>query len=284
MGGKNQEKEASIKYFIAQSIPSAILIIGFILFCFLEIELRIFIFIALLIKIGVAPMHYWLPSVIGSVRWVVCWLLSSVQKLVPIIIIVYFLSFSHVFIFLRASFSSLVGGLGGLNQTLIRVILAYSSIGHIGWILGVRLSSSLLSILYFISYIIAIRVLFILLDYIKVRSGNFVKRIKDRKFRLVVVMVIFLRLGGLPPFFGFYPKILVLERLFRDEILILCLILILGSIINLYYYLKVFFIIIFSWFDRMISIFRFNLKVRYIILRIIFIFRLFSIIIILRVL
>lgn len=59
-------------------------------------------------------------------------MLATVQKVAPIIIIFYANSFSPLILVYSAGLSSIVGGVGGLNQTMLRVILAYSSIGHIG--------------------------------------------------------------------------------------------------------------------------------------------------------
>ncbi len=130
--GKNQEKEAAIKYFISQSIPSALMVLSFIVYSGSAMNRSSALFLALIIKIGLAPVHYWLPSVMGAVSWRMCWVLSTVQKIAPMIIIFYASSFSPLILVYSAGLSSIVGGIGGINQTIFRVILAYSSIGHIG--------------------------------------------------------------------------------------------------------------------------------------------------------
>jgi len=132
VGRKSQEKEAAVKYFISQRVPSALIVISFISYSGEALNVSSFLFFALLIKMGLAPVHYWLPSVMGAVSWGLCWVLATVQKVAPIIIIFYANSFSPLILVYSAGLSSIVGGVGGLNQTMLRVILAYSSIGHIG--------------------------------------------------------------------------------------------------------------------------------------------------------
>lgn len=58
-----------------------------------------------------------------------------IQKLAPLHLIVFFITISTTIALLIIS-SSLVGALGGLNQTQVRKLIAYSSINHLGWILA----------------------------------------------------------------------------------------------------------------------------------------------------
>lgn len=238
---KNQEKEARIKYFIFQRIPSAILVLRFLFSLLNIVRIHNMICLSLIIKIGVAPVHFWLPSVINSVNWVICWILSTIQKLAPIFLVIYF-SFSPYLIIWFSIFSSIVGGLGGINQTIIRVLLAYSSIGQIGWILGGSLISKIIRIIYLLSYIIIISRIFLFLNYIKIRSRNFNILIKKSIRILYIFRFLIIRLGGLPPFLGFFPKLMVIQGLVDNNFYFFRLILILGSVINLYYYLKLIFI------------------------------------------
>lgn len=242
LGKKNQEKEAAIKYFISQRIPSAILLVTFILLSDRILKFSSLLIITIIIKIGIVPTHFWLPSVIGGISWRMCWILSTIQKIAPIFIIFCRRRFSPLVRLYSAGLSSLVGGIGGLNQTIIRVILAYSSIGHIGWILAGSMTSFSRSFFYFLVYIVRVSSIFILLEDSKIRSINFRIKIKDSFIKPVIVRFLFLRLGGLPPFLGFFPKIIVISRLVdQRSLFVLVGFLVFGSILNLYYYLKIIF-------------------------------------------
>lgn len=78
------------------------------------------------------PFYWWVPSVIGGLRWVCCGILITWQKLGPFFVVS---SFSFGFFYLLLIFgvlSSLVGGLLGIGQVQVRLLIAYSSIGHWG--------------------------------------------------------------------------------------------------------------------------------------------------------
>lgn len=101
-----------------------------------------------------------------------------------------------------------------------------------------------MAIFYFLSYIFIISAIFLAFDVMKVISGSFMTKLGVRRSMFIVIIVLFLRLGGLPPFFGFFPKIFVLRRLINDYYFLLSFFLIIGSVMNLYYYLKILFIIV----------------------------------------
>lgn len=237
--GKNQEKEAAVKYFISQAVPSAIMVFAFILYSGVAINISSIIFLSLLIKLGIAPVHFWLPSVIGAISWEICWVLRTIQKLAPIIIIFRANSYSPLILVYCAGLSRVIGGIGGFNQTLFRVILAYSSIGHIGWILAGRLVRNGAALFYFLNYLLIISALIFFLSTNKISGGRFVHKLNNKFF---IFFLLFFSLGGLPPLMGFYPKIIVLSCLAEDRFFVLSFILILGSVLNLYYYLKLIFL------------------------------------------
>lgn len=95
---------------------------------------------------------------------------------------------------------------------------------------------------YFFSYIIIISGLFFFFDLMKVRSGNFLLKLGGSLWVSFFFLFLLLRLGGLPPLLGFYPKILVLSGLVSAKFVVLAFFLILGSVLNLFYYLKLVFI------------------------------------------
>ena len=247
----NQETEAAIKYFFAQAIGSASFLAAVILisssrlyFLFPANIPFILFFFRILIKAGAAPCHYWLPNVIARLNWLLCLLLTTWQKIIPIWLIIHILSFnssSFTPIYIGA-LGAMIGGLGGINQTQIRPLLAYSSINHIGWIISCATLSTFLRLTYFSIYILSLIPIIIMLLKTIIKSTSqstsFNKLTPSSKTWL---MLLFLSLGGLPPLFGFVPKLLTLMVLISQKLLIISLILILGSLLSLYYYLTIFF-------------------------------------------
>jgi len=249
-GSNDIESEGAVKYFLVQALGSCIILLGYFSFLrmrflgtdFISVIPRYITFFSLIIKIGIFPFHHWLPQVIRRVRWFTCLLLSVLQKLAPSLILCFIVfSFSSSFLLLLGSIGSLFGGLIGINQSQLRVLLAYSSIGHLGWML----SSICLSFFVFFSYyliysFIRIGIIFLLSIY-PVKLVNLRRFGRIPNFFILLLGLRFLSLAGLPPFLGFYSKLIVLICIVGANKFLFAAILIIGSLINLFYYLGIFF-------------------------------------------
>ena len=244
----NRELERALKYFLVQALGSSLVLLGSFIYLGWAIRLAslnlgtCIIFSRIIIKLGIFPFHYWLPHVIGGLGWVSCILLSTWQKLGPLFIIRSVVEDVQCwFFFVAGAIGSLIGGLGGLNQSQIRVLLAYSSVGHLGWIFIAIIESLELVLQYYIIYrIINLSIIgflhFIPTDLVNFRSYGFLPTSCSIYF-----CIIFLSLGGLPPFIGFYPKFIVLKRFVGGLFLVVpILILVLGSLLRIFYYLNIF--------------------------------------------
>lgn len=137
-----------------------------------------------------------------------------------------------------SSISALVGGLGGINQTQVRVILAFSSIGHIGWTLACVLISTPNTLIYLLIYVLNLIPLMFTLNYLNAISSSTSFLLSSAPpFLALTTLLLFFSLGGMPPLLGFIPKLIVLNILTSISQYYLAASLILGSLINLYYYL-----------------------------------------------
>lgn len=240
----NQETEASIKYFLAQALgSSAILVFSTALWNSSSLELfYIILVVSILLKLGSAPCHFWYPSVISSISWISCFILTTWQKLAPLCAISFFLiqKLSSTFLVFVGRVNAIIGGIIGLNQSKMRRIMAYSSIGHIGWML--RLASinlPLSTIVYFFTYCILILPLFFIFNLLNIYSTLSINKVILVGPTLIfIVSILFLSLGGLPPLTGFVPKLITIFLLMSISSVFI-LFLILGSILNLYFYLNI---------------------------------------------
>lgn len=242
----NQETEASIKYFLAQALGSALIILSRIslwtLSWYTQWWTRV-LTLSLLLKLGAAPCHFWFPGVITSLAWPQALLLTTWQKLAPLGLVC-FSSFSwnrtsNTLISLSIITNALIGGIIGINQTHLRTLLAYSSITHIGWVISaIQINNPNLSITYFLFYIIITLPIFLILHLLSIsRHSQFLKLITSTKLIPFSFILLLLSLGGLPPLTGFLPKWLIISSLISINHLTL-LILLLGSYLNLYFYLN----------------------------------------------
>lgn len=115
--------ESIIKYFIIQRMGSRLLFL-FVVILGISFQIKYFIIVSLIIKIGCPPFHYWYVSVIDGLSWLVSFLIITVQRIIPIIL----LSYLDMRLILFIVLSCFWGSLGGLCYSSIRKILAYSSI------------------------------------------------------------------------------------------------------------------------------------------------------------
>lgn len=236
----NQEKEAAVKYFLVQALASTLILLGALSINYITTPYLLFI-LAMVIKLGIAPCHFWLPPVINSLSWAICLILATIQKIAPIFLLTQTLSPNSTIVTTFVSaIRAMTGAIGGLNQTQIRAILAYSSIGHIGWITARTLTSPLITIIYFTAYLLIVSSILLPLNTLSLSSSDYPLNPSPNQKNIKIILIInLLSLGGLPPLFGFFPKMLLLAALLNNILYTLRLILILCTTLNLYYYLKI---------------------------------------------
>lgn len=230
--------EASLKYFLIQALGSAIIISAAILFI-INHHFIILLTLALLLKIGVAPFHFWFPQVIEGLTWPQRLILITIQKIGPLYLLINTLiNWSPFVIKISALISALVGAIGGINQTLLRKLLAFSSINHISWIIFGIIISENLWFTYFIFYRFISSTIVIL--FYNQRCFSLSQLISFNKPILDLLRFIsLLSLGGLPPFTGFIPKWIVIQEIIKQRQILGFIVLLTSSLVTLYYYLRV---------------------------------------------
>lgn len=248
------ERESAVKYFIVQALGSGLLMFGSLFRSSISFTWEpslplsllgaLTIFRGLTVKIGLFPFHFWLPSVIAGLPWFSCLVLATWQKVAPLFLVSALISISELYsiviIFsLIAGGSSIVGGFGGLNQTQVRAILAYSSIGHLGWIIFASCHSSWGIKVYFSIYLVVSFTVFVAVWALNTSNTKRISNLMiHQPSALLTIMVILLSLAGLPPLIGFISKWVVLLVAAPGALYPWLGVLILGSVIRLFYYLR----------------------------------------------
>nr|QZK22052.1 NADH dehydrogenase subunit 2 [Amitermes sp. QLD_179] len=239
--------EASLKYFIVQVLASATLLFMVVMKTLTE-DLFTFesstytpmiICTPLLLKSGAAPFHWWFPGVMEGLSWENCALLMTVQSAAPLMLMSYLIDI-NAFTLSIILMSTIVGAIGGMNQTSMRKILTYSSINHTGWMLIALTTSENLWMVYFMIYsTLALTVV----SAIKLSGASFINQTmmtnKETKLMKFMMFTSLLSLGGLPPFLGFLPKWIVIQAMIANNMTPLATIVVVTSLITLYYYLKI---------------------------------------------
>lgn len=239
--------EASLKYFLTQALASSIFLFSILLFYLfnnfninnnLNEYFSLLTSSTILIKIGRAPFHFWFPSVTEGLNWNSIILLITWQKIAPLVIFSYCINFYYLIIIVF--FAIIFGRLGGLNQTSLRKLVAFSSINHLGWIIISIINNETLWIIYFLFYCFLSFNLIFIFNNLKILNINQTFYLKN--FNLILklsIFIVLLSLGGLPPFLGFFPKWLIIETLTSQKIMLILTFILFFTLITLFFYLRI---------------------------------------------
>nr|ADU55387.1 NADH dehydrogenase subunit 2 [Dosidicus gigas] len=242
--GKTLEAEASMKYFIIQSMSSSILIISSVLMynntlswysMFTDSTFSLMIILSLVLKLGGAPLHFWMPSIAKQMSWSILFMMLTWQKLAPLLMLS-LVNSNLMVVMLISMASTIVGSVMALNQTNIQLIMTYSSISHLGWMLSMITINSSLTMMYFFNYIM---ISMPLMNMLSMTLGNHLFMLtQQKKMNNMIPISLILSLGGLPPLLGFMSKLIILISLIEMKLMMLAMFMFVGTLISLYFYLN----------------------------------------------
>nr|YP_001974658.1 NADH dehydrogenase subunit 2 [Amerotyphlops reticulatus]ACD85887.1 NADH dehydrogenase subunit 2 [Amerotyphlops reticulatus] len=241
--------EATTKYFLTQAMASSVLLFAATTNALhtglWEIKMlslpapTIMMTLALLMKMGSAPFHFWVPEVLQGVHTKMGLIILTWQKLAPMALILSSEEILHQkTLLVSAILSILLGGWGGLNQTQLRKLMAFSSISHVGWMLLTALISPKITIIALVIYITLTTPMFLSMMI------NTSKTIKDIGLTwntsphiATMSMLVLMSLSGMPPLTGFMPKWIILKELANHNLIALATMAATFSVLSLYFYL-----------------------------------------------
>nr|AID52318.1 NADH dehydrogenase subunit 2 [Rondotia menciana] len=235
--------EISLKYFLTQSLASInflfVILIKFSLLKNFEMNNIISMMMnsSLLMKMGSMPFHFWFPNIVEGLSWMNNFILMTWQKISPMILLSYY--FNKNFLIFMIIMNLFIGALGGLNQTSLRKLMAFSSINNLGWMIFSIMISENLWLFYFMIYSLMNFMMIFLFYMLNVYFINqlFINNMKI--FIKLNLLINFLSLGGLPPFLGFLPKWIIINFLMINKFYFLTFIFIMMSLIIIYYYIRI---------------------------------------------
>nr|AAL68677.1 NADH dehydrogenase subunit 2 [Sclerophrys maculata] len=242
--------EAATKYFLTQAAASALILFSSTLNAFFLGEWTIFtpthpasaifLSIAIAMKLGVAPFHFWLPEVLQGSTLQTGLILSTWQKLAPITLLLQLSQSTNLNLLLTLGLLSMImGGWGGINQTQIRKGLAFSSIAHLGWMMVILKISPQLALLNFFFYTLLTLTLF--LTFISLNTKNMYELSTSwskTPTLAALSMLSLLSLSGLPPLTGFMPKWLIAHEMIKQDMTAFALVILLSTLLSLFFYLR----------------------------------------------
>ncbi|YP_010328119.1 NADH dehydrogenase subunit 2 (mitochondrion) [Bactrocera neohumeralis] len=237
--------EASLKYFLTQAMASAVLLFAIMLMYLNNYPItqdnssysNLIIISSLLLKSGTAPFHFWFPNVMEGLSWMNALTLMTWQKIAPLMLISY--TTQNTFIFVAIIASTITGSLGGLNQTSLRKLMAFSSINHLGWMLAAMQANESMWCIYFSFYtFLSFSLTFMFNNFKMFHINQLFNSFFNSKILKFILFLNLLSLGGLPPFIGFLPKWLVIQLLVLKSQYMLMTIMTVMTLITLFFYLR----------------------------------------------
>nr|AAZ06475.1 NADH dehydrogenase subunit 2 [Anolis bitectus] len=242
--------EAATKYFLTQAAASALILFSSMTnawqtgtWSIMDISsspAHIMLTLALAMKLGLAPMHFWLPEVLQGTTFLASFIITTWQKLAPMALIFMTINnLSPTALITMGVLSSIIGGLGGLNQTQTRKIMAYSSIAHLGWMITISSISTNLMIFSLLVYLVLTGAMFFSLIFSKLKTVQDTTTAWSLSPSMTTMAaVLLLSLGGLPPLTGFTPKWLIMEELITQNLILMTTAIMLSSLLSLFFYLR----------------------------------------------
>nr|YP_010610942.1 NADH dehydrogenase subunit 2 [Boiga kraepelini]WAP91776.1 NADH dehydrogenase subunit 2 [Boiga kraepelini] len=242
--------EAATKYYLIQTMASTAMLFAATMNAMntssWEIQLTTepmtmtIITLALMMKMAAAPFHFWLPDVSQGTTTLTTLTILTWQKIAPLTIMLSTHNKTNITLTLLSAILSItVGGLGSLNQTQLRKLMAFSSIAHTGWIMATITMAPKISTLTFMTYTITTTPIFLLIN---MTTSTTIKDMgtmwTNSPFTMTITSMTILSLGGLPPLLGFMPKWLILNNLTSLNMIIEATLMAMTSLLSLYVYMR----------------------------------------------
>ena len=271
-----KSSEAGLKYFVLSALSSGLLLYGCSLiygftgstnFDLISEKLNssdyaltfgiVFILVGLAFKISAVPFHMWAPDVYEGAPTSVTLFFTMVPKIAALTVFIRFLyvpflnlidQWQMILIFLSIA-SMLFGAIAAIGQTNLKRLVAYSSIGHVGYTLaGLSTGSNegiQSSVIYFIIYIVMNLGLFSCLLMMK-RNNKYFENLddlsglsKNHPLLSLSLLIILFSLAGIPPLAGFFAKFYIFKSVIEQSMYFLAVVGLLSTVIAAFYYLRV---------------------------------------------
>ncbi len=279
--------EAGLKYFVLGALSSGMMLYGMsLVYGFtgntgfeaiakvLSAETRglglifgmVFVLAGACFKISAVPFHMWTPDVYEGAPTPVTAFFAAGPKVAAMAILVRIVSdaflplvadWRQIIVFVSIA-SMLLGSFAAIGQRNIKRLMAYSSIGHMGYALvglaaGTETGVSGV-VLYMTIYMVMTLGTFACIMAMRRKDGENVENVDDlaglsstKPFMAVVLTALMFSMAGIPPLAGFFAKYFVFVAAIEAKLYALAIIGVLSSVVGAYYYLR---IVKLMWFDE----------------------------------
>ncbi|WCR57797.1 NADH-quinone oxidoreductase subunit N [Wolbachia endosymbiont of Ctenocephalides felis wCfeJ] len=267
--------EAGVKYFTLSALSSCIMLYGMSLiygytgqidFSQLSLFVKnhqvtygivfglVFILIGLCFKLAVVPFHMWAPDVYQGAPTIVTAFFSTAPKAALVTFLIRLMNeelvnvenYVQPALLYISALSVLISALGALRQKNLKRLLAYSSIGHVGFMLAslsiftrTGTDSALMYLAIYIVTNIGLFSYFVQIDDDDCNVTSLSGVGKKHPILAFHLSILLFSMAGIPPLAGFFTKLFIFKGLINSGFTSLSLILVVASVISCYYYLNI---------------------------------------------
>jgi len=278
-----KSNESGLKYFILSALASGLLLYGCsLLYGFSgstnfeiiglkantenlgSIFAMVFILVGLAFKVSAVPFHMWTPDVYEGSPSSVTSFFAVVPKVAGIAVFIRYMQipfgqlvdhWQTILIFISLA-SMILGAVAAIGQTNIKRLIAYSSIGHIGYALAgisTNTASGYSSSIVYISIYVVMNLGIFACIFLMKRDGKYCENINDlsgiskhHPILSISLLIILFSLAGVPPLAGFFAKFYIFMSVIENGMYTLAIIGLLSTVISAFYYLRIIKIIYFD--------------------------------------
>ena len=271
-----KSSEAGLKYFVLSALSSGLLLYGCSLIYgfsgstnFEQISIMskdfnagtifgmVFILVGLAFKVSAVPFHMWTPDVYQGSPTSVTSFFSVVPKVAGIAIFIKFMylpfqgllsEWQYILVFMSIA-SMILGAVAAIAQTNIKRLMAYSSIGHIGYaIAGIAAGTEngFKSTLVYISIYVVMNIGAFACILLMKRDGKYIEKIdelsgvsKNHPLMSLGLLIILFSLAGIPPLAGFFAKFYIFMAVIESEMYTLAVIGLVTTVVSAFYYIRI---------------------------------------------
>nr|AER92646.1 NADH dehydrogenase subunit 2 [Brookesia exarmata] len=242
--------EAAIKYFLIQAIASAMMLFSGTINATQTGQWDIsqltnkyastMLTLAMLMKIGAAPIYFWLPEIMQGTTMKTALIIATWQKIAPISLL--FMTSNHTppkIMVAMGILSTIIGGLGGINQTQLRKLMAYSSLTNLGWTMVILPWHPQAAVLNIAIYMIMLIPTFLMMETMTLKTLQDTTTAWATSSTMnTLLTLLFLSIGSLPPLTGFAPKLLIINELVSYNMTPIATTMAVISLISLFFYMR----------------------------------------------
>ena len=275
--------ESGLKYFVLSALSSGLLLYGcslvygfsnstnftYIANSTLDVQYGVifglvFIIVGLAFKISAVPFHMWAPDVYEGSPTSVTLFFAALPKIAALTVFIRFLytpfvnlidQWQTILVFLSIA-SMAFGAIAAIGQSNLKRLIAYSSIGHMGYALAGLASGTnqgiQSSVIYITIYLIMTLAFFSCLFMLR-KKNVFYEKIEDlsglstnHPVLSIALLIVLFSLAGIPPLAGFFAKFYIFIAVIEKSMYFLAIVGLLSTVVAAFYYLRIIKIIYFD--------------------------------------